>query len=134
MNPSFPHRMAAVIARIVLAVVEDLPAFVADVACLVAVPVSLWLLHRLIVRTAAWIGQHVRRDALDREYAELCAAAGADDPAVECLPGVTHLGRPTPPPLRRPVRRRRMPGVRIPRRPRARRYTPTSSSFDRRTR
>lgn len=48
MTPSFPHRMVAVIARIVLAIVEDLPAAVADVACLVAAVVSLWLLHRLI--------------------------------------------------------------------------------------
>ena len=92
MTPSFPHRMVAVISRIVLAVVEDLPAFVADVACLVAVPVSLWLLHRLIVHGAAWIGQHVRRDALDREYAELCGSFSTDDSAdAEQLPGVPRL-------------------------------------------
>jgi len=77
--------MAAVIARIVLA-------FVADAACLVAVPVSLWLLHRLIVHGAAWIGQHVRRDALDREYAELCNSFSTDDPAdAEQMPGVSQL-------------------------------------------
>ena len=122
MTPSFPHRMAAVIARIVLAVVEDLPAFVADVACLVAVPVSLWLLHRLTVNGAVWIGRYVRRDALDREYAELCGSFSTDDPAdAEQLPGVSQL--PTRELHRRP---RRFPGRRI------RRHTTSTSNSNRR--
>lgn len=104
MNPSFPHRMVAVVARIVLAIVEDLPATVADIACLVAAVVSLWLLHRLIVCTAAWIGRHVRRDALDREYAELCESFDTNTPA-------------TTPRVRTALKRRRITGVRIPRRP-----------------
>jgi len=120
-NPSFPHRMVAVIARIVLAVVEDLPAFVADAACLVAVPVSLWLLHRLAVHGAVWIGRHVRRDALDREYAELCGSFGADDSTdAEQLPGVPQL--PTRQLHRRP---RRFPGRRM------RRHTTSTSNSDR---
>lgn len=122
MNPSFPHRMVAVIARIVLAIVEDLPAFVADAACLVAVPVSLWLLHRLVAHGATWVGQHVRCDALDREYAELCGSFSADDPAdAEQLPGVPRL--PTRELHRRP---RRFPGRRI------RRHTTSTSNSDRR--
>lgn len=121
MNPSFPHRMLAVIAHIVLAVVEDLPAFVADIACLAAVPVSLWLLHRLIVHGAAWVGQHVRRDALDREYAELCGSFSTDDPAdAEQMRGVSQL--PTRQLHRRP---RRFPGRRM------RRHTTSTSNSER---
>lgn len=114
MTPSFPHRMVAVVARIVLAIVKDLPAAVADIACLVAAVVSLWLLHRLIKSAAAWIGRHVRRDALDREYAELCESHRAEIPA-------------TPARVRSALKRRRMP-VRIPRR----RVRHTTSSSDRR--
>lgn len=112
MTPSFPHRMVAVVARIVLAIVEDVPAAVADIACLVAAVVSLWLLHRLIKSAAAWIGRHVRRDALDREYAELCESFDANTSA-------------TPPRVRSALKRRRMSGVRIPRR--RVRHTTTSS-------
>lgn len=117
--PSFPHRMVAVVARLVLAIVEDLPAAVADIACLVAAAVSLWPLHRLIVHTAAWVGEHV---AAHRKREEQHAFDEI----------VSHLGdvfSAAPPPVRREIRRRRMAGVRIPGR-----HVRHTTSSDRRTR
>ena len=131
MTPSFPHRMVAVIARIVLAVVEDLPAAVADIACLVAVPVSLWLLHRLIAHGAAWIGGHVathRKQAASDAMDEAFAAIVEHEPELaEQLAAVHSEYRLASPPPRRELHRRprRFPGRRLTRR------STTSSSFDR---
>jgi hypothetical protein len=137
MTPSFPHRMVAVAARIVLAIVEDLPAAVADIACLIAMPVSLWLLHRLIVRTAATIGEHVAAhhkqaaaDAVDDAFNAIVERydATADDPMGQLDEVVRIKPQPAPLPRRQLHRRpRRFPGRRI------RRHHTTSSS-DRRSR
>lgn len=132
MNPSFPHCMVAVAARIVLAIVEDPSAAVADIACLVAVAVSLWLLHRLIVRTAAWIGGHVaahrkrpRADAVDEAFA---AIVEHEPELAEQLAAVRDEYHPASPPPRRELHRRprRFPGRRI------RRHTTSTSNSDRR--
>lgn len=118
MNHSFPHRMIAVPARILLALFTDPVATIAVVAFWAALALTFWVSWLLIVRVEQWITRHVKGDALDREYAELCASYPADEtPDAEYLPGVTQLGPTTPqPPPRRPSRRRRMPSVRIPRR------------------
>lgn len=129
MIPSFAHRMVAVAARIVLAIVEDLPAAVADIACLIAAAVSLWMLHRLIVRTAAWIGRHVaahrERSAFEEiveHFHDSPAGALGDEPTQQ-LPGPTRLGPTVPLPARELQRRTR----RSIRRRLTRRHTTTSS-------
>ena len=140
MTPSFPHRMVAATFQFAVFLFEHLPPIVAAVVffvavvAVVAVSVAVpWQTARLVVR--AW-----RRDAdrralaeLNREYAALCDAYSPNGPAdtsdAEHLPGVTRFGPAVPPPVRREIRRRRMAGVRIPRR--RVRHT-TSSSSDRR--
>lgn len=132
MTHSFPHRMIAVPARILLALFTDPLATVAIVAFWAALAVVFWVSWLLIVRVEQWIGRHVADRALDREYAALCDQYCPDKPAdAEYLPGVTHLGPAAPPSVRTALRRRRMPSVRIPRR--RVRHTTTSSS-DRSTR
>lgn len=124
---SFPHRMVAVPVRILLGLFTDPVALIADVVFYLALTFTLWGLWLLIVHVKHWIARHVRHAALDREYAALCDAYSLDGPCdTEKLPGVTHVGPAAPPPVRRPSRRRRRPGVRIPRR--RVRNTTTSSS------
>lgn len=127
MTPSFPHRMIAVPARILLALFTDPVATVAVVAFWAALAFTFWVLWLLIVRVEQQIARRVKGDALDREYAALCDAYSPDGPCdTEELPGVTRIGPAAPPPPHRPSRRRRMYGVRIPRR--RTRHTTTSSS------
>ncbi|ACU71951.1 hypothetical protein Caci_3042 [Catenulispora acidiphila DSM 44928] len=135
MTPSFPHRMLAVVARLVLAIVEDLPAFVADIAAVVVVAVAARILHWLIKRAAAWVGRHVADHRLKRETEAFNGIvqhlgdvfADVDEPT-QLLPSAPHHRPATPPPVRRALRRRRMPGVHIPRR----RVRHTTTSTDRR--
>lgn len=132
MTHSFPHRMVAVPARILLALFTDPLATIAVVAFWAALALVFWVLWLLIVRVETWISRHVADRVLDRErraFDEIVQRLRDDFPSdAEYLPGVTRIGPATPPPGRQV--RRRMP--RIPGRPRARRHT-TFSSSDRRS-
>lgn len=135
MNHSFPHRMIAVPARILLALFTDPLATVAVVAFWAALAVVFWVSWLLIVRVEQWIARHVNQHHARQEqraFEEITQHLGdvfpADIPSgAEYMPGVTQLGPATPPPVRPALKRRRMAGVRIPRR-RARHATTSSSS------
>lgn len=134
MNHSFPHRMIAVPARILLALFTDPLATVAIVVFWAALALTFWVSWLLIVRIEQWIARHVADHALDREYADLCDAYRLDEPAdmsgAEHLPGVTRLGPVTPQPVRHALKRRGAQAVRIYRR----RMRHTMTSSDRRSR
>lgn len=133
MTASFPHRMLAVLARVVLAMVEDPPALVVNVAVFVAVVFAARFLHWLIKHTAAWVGRHVASHQMSREtdaFDEITRHLGdvfADVDEPTRLPGVARIGPVTPPPPRTVRRRRRIRSVRIPGRPRMQRHTTTPS-------
>lgn len=117
--PAFIGRLFLFVGRGIFAAIGTDPqaAMVFSVAGL-AVLLSLPLALRALIVSERWIARHVKADALDREYAALCATYSLDELTdasdAEYLPGVAHLGPAAPPPVRRAVRRRRMPSVRIP--------------------
>lgn len=109
----------------VAAIYADAPAAFALGVLLIVVSLSLGPALRTLIVAERWIARHVAesyaRQARDRERRELDALAArieplydcADDPPAQHLPGVVRLGHTAPP---HKTRRRRMPGVRIPRR------------------
>lgn len=130
----FAGRLFLFVGRGIFAAIATDPqaALAFSIAALVVL-LSLPLALRALITAERWIARHVRHDALDREYAALCATYSRDELTdasdAEYLPGVAHLGPAAPPlPSRRPSKRRRMPSVRIPRR----RVRHTTTSSDRR--
>lgn len=75
---------------------------IAGLVLLLSLPLAL----RALITAERWIARHVRHDALDREYAALCATYSLDEPG----PGPA-----APPPVQSGLKRRRM-GVRTLRR------------------
>lgn len=140
MTSSFPARVLEVPLRMIwsaargllTAITTDPVASMAFGVLLLTATLCLPPLLRSAVRTERWIARHVAADRDRREFDAIIehsyGNAHADDQPQQ-LPGVVRIGRATPPPAGRQVRRR-MP--RIPGRPRVRRHT--TSSFDRRSR
>lgn len=132
---SFPHRMIAVPARILLALFTDPLATVADVVAYAALALMFAGLSVLIVRIERWISRRLalhRRRREQRAFEEITQHLGdvfpADVPSdAECLPGVTRIGPASSAPVRPAFTRRRIAGLHIPRR-RVRHTTPSDRS------
>lgn len=133
-----PFRLAAYLIRALVLTAEADPAAWTVFWTLVAAVLGSLLALRL-VRAAgrrADAGrrraEYDQRRAVAHKFEQIIRCSWPDEP-VDCeLPETVRIQPPAVPPPRG-IRRRRLPGVRIPGRPRARRHTTTSSS-DRRTR
>lgn len=138
MTSSFPARVFEVPLRmawfavrgLLAAIITDPVASMAFGVLLLTATLCLPPLLRSTVRTERWIARHVAADRDRREFDAIIERSYGDKPGddqPQRLPGVVRIGRATPPPHGRQVRRRmpRIPGSRT---------RHTTSTSDRRTR